>query len=164
MAEIKNNQGELYPKSRQEEQVDVYHGLEVKDPYRWLEDPDSEETEAWVEAQNKLTFGYLDKIGERSAIASRIEELWNYEKFSIPFREGARYFYFKNDGLQNQSVLYTLKTLEDEPKVLLDPNSLSEDGTVALSGLSLSGDGKLMAYGLSTGGSDWIEWKVSTPL
>ncbi len=160
MTEIKNNQGELYPKSRQEEQVDVYHGIEVKDPYRWLEDPDSEETEAWVEAQNKLTFGYLDKIGERSAIASRIEELWNYEKFSIPFREGARYFYFKNDGLQDQSVLYTLKTLEDEPKVLLDTNSLSEDGTVALSGLSLSGDGKLMAYGLSTGGSDWIEWKV----
>ncbi len=160
MTEIKNNQSLQYPKSPQEKQVDVYHGLEVKDPYRWLEDPDSEATEAWVEAQNKLTFGYLDKIGERSAIASRIEELWNYEKFSIPFREGARYFYFKNDGLQNQSVLYTLKTLEDEPKVLLDPNSLSEDGTVALSGLSLSWDGKLMAYGLSTGGSEWIEWKV----
>lgn len=149
-----------YPTSPKSNQVDNYHGTPVADPYRWLENPDSEETKAWVEAQNKVTFGYLQEISTREKIKQRLTKLWDYEKYSLPFKEGNRYFYFKNDGLQNQSVLYTLKTLNAEPKVLLDPNTLSKDGTVALSGLSISEDGKLLAYGLSTAGSDWQEWKV----
>jgi prolyl oligopeptidase len=149
-----------YPTSNKIGQVDIYHGIEVADPYRWLEDPDSEETKAWVEAQNQLTFGYLAQIPDREKIKQRVTQLWNYEKYGIPFKEGDRYFYFKNDGLQNQSVLYTLESLEATPQVLLDPNTLSEDGTVALSGLSISEDGKLMAYGLSSAGSDWVEWYV----
>ncbi|MEH2452673.1 prolyl oligopeptidase family serine peptidase [Nostoc sp.] len=157
-----------YPSSHKSNQVDNYHGTLVADPYRWLEDPDSEETRTWIEAQNQVTFGYLSEIPTREKIKQRLTKLWDYEKYGIPFKEGEylqdgsteRYFYFKNDGLQNQSVLYTLKTLEDQPKVLLDPNKLSEDGTVALSGLSISEDGKLLAYGLSTSGSDWQEWKV----
>jgi prolyl oligopeptidase len=149
-----------YPSSRKSDQVDNYHGTQVADPYRWLEDPDSEETKAWVQAQNKLTFGYLQEILSREKIKQRLTKLWDYEKYSIPFKEGDRYFYFKNDGLQNQSVLYTLTSLEAEAKVLLDPNKLSEDGTVALSGLSISENGRLLAYGLSTSGSDWQEWKV----
>ncbi|MDJ0691316.1 MAG: prolyl oligopeptidase family serine peptidase [Xenococcaceae cyanobacterium MO_188.B32] len=149
-----------YPPTHQDNQIDRYHGIEVKDPYRWLENPDSAATKAWVTAQNKVTFDYLEQIPAREKIKQRITELWDYEKFGIPFKRGERYFYFKNDGLQNQSVLYTLKSLDDEPKVLFDPNTLSEDGTVALSGLAISEDGKLMAYGLSTGGSDWIEYKV----
>ncbi|MEH2446680.1 MAG: prolyl oligopeptidase family serine peptidase [Nostoc sp.] len=157
-----------YPSSHKSNQVDSYHGTLVADPYRWLEDPDSEETRAWIEAQNQVTFGYLSEIPTREKIKQRLTKLWDYEKYGIPFKEGEslqdgsteRYFYFKNDGLQNQSVFYTLKTLEDQPKVLLDPNKLSEDGTVALSGLSISDDGKLLAYGLSASGSDWQEWKV----
>ncbi|BDI19895.1 prolyl endopeptidase [Nostoc cf. commune SO-36] len=157
-----------YPSSHKSNQVDDYHGTLVADPYRWLEDPDSEETRTWIEAQNQVTFGYLGEIPAREKIKQRLTKLWDYEKYGIPFKEGEslqdgsteRYFYFKNDGLQNQSVLYTLKTLDDEPKVLLDPNKLSEDGTVALSGLSISEDGRLLAYGLSSSGSDWQEWKV----
>ncbi|MBD2002529.1 MULTISPECIES: prolyl oligopeptidase family serine peptidase [Cyanophyceae] len=152
-----------YPTSQKVDQVDDYHGTKVEDPYRWLEDPDSDETKAWVEAQNQVTFEYLNEITVREKIKQRLTQLWDYEKFSIPFKEGdraLRYFYFKNDGLQNQSVLYTLISLDAEPKVLLDPNKLSEDGTVALSGVSISEDAKLMAYGLSTSGSDWQEWKV----
>ncbi|MBD0302942.1 MAG: S9 family peptidase [Tolypothrix sp. T3-bin4] len=149
-----------YPSSRKSDRVDDYHGTIVADPYRFLEDPDSEETKAWVEAENQVTFGYLNEIPAREKIKQRLTKLWDYEKYSIPFQEGENYFYFKNDGLQNQSVLYTLKTLDGEPKVLLDPNKLSEDGTVALSGLSISKDGKLLAYGLSSSGSDWQEWKV----
>lgn len=150
----------VYPPSRKVDQVDDYKGVQVPDPYRWLEDPDSDETKAWVEAQNEVTFGYLGEIPAREQIKQRLTELWDYEKFGIPFKEGIRYFYFKNDGLQNQSVLWTLTSLDAEPRVLLDPNTLSEDGTVALSGLSISEDGKLMAYGLSTSGSDWQEWKL----
>lgn len=149
-----------YPPTHKVSQVDNYYGVEVADPYRWLEDPDSEETQAWVEAQNQLTFGYLEEIPARDRLRERLTKLWNYEKYGIPFQEGERYFYFKNDGLQNQSVLYTLKALDDTPVVLLDPNKLSEDGTIALSGLAISEDGKRMAYGLSTSGSDWQEWKV----
>ncbi len=157
-----------YPSSYKSNQVDNYHGTLVADPYRWLEDPDSEETRTWIEVQNQVTFGYLSEIPAREKIKQRLTKLWDYEKYGIPFKEGEslrdgsteRYFYFKNDGLQNQSVFYTLKTLDDQPKVLLDPNQLSEDGTVALSGLSISEDGKLLAYGLSTSGSDWQEWKV----
>lgn len=149
-----------YPSSRKVEQIDSYHSVQVVDSYRWLEDPDSDETRAWVEAQNQVTFDYLNQISVREQLKQRLTQLWDYEKYSIPFKQGDRYFYFKNDGLQNQSVLYTLKSLDAEPKVLLDPNTLSEDGTVALSGIALAEDGKVMAYGLSTSGSDWQEWKV----
>jgi prolyl oligopeptidase len=140
--------------------VDFYHGQAVPDPYRWLEDLDSEQTRAWIEAQNRLTFDYLQRIPARQRLLERLRQLWNYEKYSQPFKEGNRYFYFKNDGLQNQSVLYTQESLEGEARVLLDPNTLSEDGTVALSGIAISRDGRYLAYGLSRSGSDWQEWKV----
>lgn len=154
------NQPLNYPPTRKSDQIDEYHGIAVADPYRWLEDPDSEATQSWVESQNKITFDYLNQIPQREEIKQRIAKLWNYEKYGTPFKEGNRYFYFKNDGLQNQSVLYTLNSLDGEPRVLIDPNTLSEDGTVALSGLAISHDGNLMAYGISTSGSDWTEWKV----
>lgn len=154
------NQTFNYPPSQTVDVVDRYHGTEVKDPYRWLEDADAEATQAWVEAQNQVTFGFLEGISVRSRLQERLTQLWDYEKYGIPFKEGDRYFYFKNDGLQNQSVLYTLASLDGEPTVLLDPNQLSPDGTIALSGMAISDDGKLMAYALSTGGSDWKEWQV----
>ncbi|MBC8121374.1 MAG: S9 family peptidase [Gemmatimonadaceae bacterium] len=149
-----------YPQATRVDQTDNYHGTSVSDPYRWLEDPDSEPTRTWIEAENKITFGYLDDIPERAAIKQRLTTLWNYERYGVPFKEGGRYFFSKNDGLQNQNVVYTLAALDDTPRVLLDPNLLSADGTVALSGSSISEDGKLMAYGTSTSGSDWQEWKV----
>ena len=150
----------IYPPAHRVEQSDRYHGITVKDPYRWLENPDSEATRAWIAAQNKVTSEYLASISAKENIQQRLTQLWDYEKYGSPFKRGDKYFYFKNDGLQNQSVLYTLNSLEDEPRVLLDPNQLSEDGTVALAGLSISDDGKWMAYGLSTAGSDWVEYKV----
>ncbi len=150
----------VYPQTAQAEQSDNYHGVEIKDPYRWLENPDSDETRAWVKAQNEVTTGYLETIAARDKIQQRLTQLWNYEKYGSPFKRGQGYFYFKNDGLQNQSVLYTLNSLDDEGKVLLDPNTLSEDGTVALAGLSISDDGNWMAYGLSNAGSDWVEYRV----
>ncbi|MCH8922655.1 MAG: S9 family peptidase [Planctomycetes bacterium] len=149
-----------YPKTRKGDHLDDYHGRKIADPYRWLEDADSQETTAWVKAQNELTFGFLKNIPQREAIRKRLTKLWNYERFGTPRRRGGRYFYSRNDGLQNQSVLYTAHSLDEEPRVLLDPNTLSDDGTVALSGQSVSDDGRLMAYGLSTAGSDWQEWKV----
>ncbi|MFM2061376.1 MAG: hypothetical protein RLZZ507_1046 [Cyanobacteriota bacterium] len=149
-----------YPTTSKSNRVDNYHGTMVADPYRALEDPDTEETKVWVEAQNQVTFKYLSEIPAREKIKQRLTKLWDYEKYGIPFKEGENYFYFKNDGLQNQSVLYTLPSLDAEPRVLLDPNQLSEDGTVALSGIEISESGKLLAYGLSTSGSDWQEWKV----
>ena len=155
-----SSQGLSYPPTRQGQQSDIYHGIEVKDPYRWLEDPDSEETKAWVREQNQVTTDYLSQISSREGIKSRLTELWNYEKYSSPFKRGERYFYFKNDGLQNQSVLYTLQSLDGEPSVLLDPNQLSEDGTIALSGIAISDNGQYLAYGLSTAGSDWVEYFV----
>ena len=149
-----------YPNTRKADQIDTYHGVEVADPYRWLEDPNSEETRQWVEAQNKVTFGYLNQLPGREKLNARLTELWNYERYGIPFKQGDRYFYYKNDGLQNQSVLYALPTLDAEPSVLLDPNTLSEDGTVALGGIAISEDARYLAYGLSTAGSDWTEWRV----
>ncbi len=149
-----------YPITQQTQQSDVYHGVTVADPYRWLEDDNSPETKAWVEAQNKVTFGYLEKIPQRANIKSRLTELWNFERYGAPFKQGSRYFISKNDGLQNQSVLYTMTALDAEPVLLLDPNKLSADGTVALSSYDISDDGNLMAYGLSTAGSDWQEWRV----
>ena len=150
----------VYPSAKKGEQVDDYHGTKISDPYRWLEDLDSADTKQWVEAQNRLTNAYLAEIPARKRIKERLTKLWNFERFGIPFREGNRYFYTKNDGLQNQSVLYTVASLSDEPRVLLDPNKLSADGTVALAGTAISRDGKLMAYGLATSGSDWSEWRV----
>ncbi|MFN2453159.1 MAG: prolyl oligopeptidase family protein [Pyrinomonadaceae bacterium] len=149
-----------YPQAKKINQLDDYHGTKVADPYRWLEDLDSADTKAWVEAENRLTFGYLNDIPERTRIKERLTKLWNYERFSAPFKENNRYFYFKNNGLQNQSVLYTVTSLDGAPQVLLDPNKLSTDGTIALNGLRVSDDGKLMAYGLSTSGSDWQQWRV----
>jgi prolyl oligopeptidase len=149
-----------YPKARKVEVVDEYHGVKVADPYRWLEDPASRESREWIEAQNRLTYGFLESIPERDAIRERLTQLWNYERFGLPSKRENRYFYSRNDGLQNQNVLYTATSLTAEPKVLLDPNKLSEDGTVALSGTAITENGKLMAYGLSARGSDWQEWKV----
>ena len=149
-----------YPESKRMDQVDDYHGTKVADPYRWLEDTDSEETRAWVAAQNKLTYSYLDEIPARAQIKARVTNLWNFERFGTPFKEGNRYFYARNDGLQNQSVIYTTTSLDSPAEVLIDPNNLSSDGTVALSGIQVSHDGKLMAYGLSASGSDWQEWRV----
>jgi len=150
----------VYPQTSESDHIDNYHGTLVADPYRGLEDTNAETTRLWMEAQNRLTFAYLEEIPTREKIAQRLTQLWNYEKYGIPFREGDRYFYFKNDGLQNQSVLYTLPNLAEESRVLLDPNELSADGTIAISGFSLSKDGNLLAYGLSTSGSDWQHWKV----
>ena len=149
-----------YPDSPKGNQIDTYHGITVPDPYRWLEDPQSPDSRQWIEAQNQVTFGYLEDLPRRDEINQRLTQLWNYERYSTPFKRGGRYFYFKNDGLQNQSVLYTLPSLEAEPRVLLDPNTLSEDGTVALSGMAVSENGAYLAYGLSTAGSDWVEWHV----
>lgn len=158
-AEVKAPRFE-YPKAAKGDVVDDYHGTKIADPYRWLEDLDSKETGAWVEAENKVTFGYLDTIAARAAIRERLTALWNFERYGVPFREGGRYFWSRNDGLQNQSVIYTAKTLKDEPKVLLDPNTLSADGTVALTGSAVSPNGKMMAYGLAASGSDWQEYRV----
>jgi prolyl oligopeptidase len=149
-----------YPVARKSDQIDDYHGMKVADPYRWLEDLDSAETRQWVEAENNLTFAYLNAIPQRAAIRERLTKLWNYEKYGVPFKEGNRYFYTRNSGLQNQSVLYTVTSLDAPPQMILDPNTLSADGTVAVSGLQTSPDGKLLAYSLSASGSDWQEWKV----
>ncbi len=140
--------------------VEDFFGTPVADPYRWLEDDNSAETKAWVEAQNKVTFGYLDQIPQRAQIRERITRLWDFEKFSAPFKRGQRYFYFYNTGLQNQAVLFVAESPKDKGRVLLDPNTLSQDGTVALSGFSLTEEGRLLAYSISVAGSDWQTWKV----
>ena len=149
-----------YPAARKSDVVDDYHGTRVPDPYRWLEDPDSPESRAWIEAENRLTAAYLAEIPARSTIRERLTKLWNYPKYGTPFRKGRRYFFFKNDGLQNQSVLYKQASLTADPETLLDPNLLSEDGTVALSTMAVSDDGRLLAYGTSASGSDWEEFRV----
>ena len=149
-----------YPAARKSDVVDDYHGTRVPDPYRWLEDPDSPESRAWIEAQNRLTAAYLAEIPARAALRERLTKLWNYPKYGTPFRKARRYFFFKNDGLQNQSVLYKQASLTADPETLLDPNVLSEDGTVALSTLAVSEDGRLLAYGTSASGSDWEEFRV----
>jgi len=145
-----------YPKTKTVEHVDTYHGVQVQDPYRWLETDvrESDEVRAWVEAQNEVTFGYLEGIPERSTIRKRLTELWNYEKFEAPFKKSHRYYFYKNDGLQNQDVLYAQRSLLEQPQVLIDPNGWSKDGTVALSGTSFSGDGRYVAYGIAEADSD----------
>jgi prolyl oligopeptidase len=149
-----------YPVTAKGDQKDDYHGTVVADPYRWLEDPDSPETRAWIEAENRLTFGYLDKLPARQKLRERLTELWNFERYSPPIMRGGKVFFTKNDGLQNQAVLYVADSLEGTPRVLLDPNGLSKDGTVALSGWTVSEDGKRLAYGTSAAGSDWQTWRV----
>ena len=149
-----------YPKTKTVDQIDDYSGTKVADPYRWLEDLDSPETATWVAAENEVTFKFLEEIPARDKIKARMTHLWDYEKYGTPFKEGGRYFFSKNDGLQPQSVMYVSEALDAEPRVLIDPNKLSVDGTVALAGLDISDDGKLMAYGLSAAGSDWVEYHV----
>jgi prolyl oligopeptidase len=142
--------------------VDVYHGVKVPDPFRWLEDDvrTSEKVAEWVKAQNEVTFGYLEQIPEREQITQRLTDLWNFEKYGSPFKRGGAYYYYKNDGLQNQYVLYRMESLDAEPKVLIDPNTWSKDGTVALAGEAFSDDGKYIAYGVQDAGSDWRTWKI----
>jgi len=149
-----------YPVSPRDATINILHGIEVADPYRWLEEIDSEQTQKWIAAQNAVTFAYLSQIPARKTICRRLTALWDYEKYEPPFKRGGRYFFSRNDGLQNQSVLYWMASLDDEPKLLLDPNLLSEDGTVAVTGYTVSEDGQLMAYGLSSAGSDWQEWHI----
>ncbi len=149
-----------YPPTRRDDLVETLHGVAVADPYRWLEDLDAPETRAWIAAQNRLTCEFLSRAPARESLKQRLTELWDYEKFGVPTRRGERYFYTRNDGLQNQSVLYWQDGLTGEPQVLLDPNTLSEDGTVALMSYAISDDGRFVAYGLSAAGSDWMEWRV----
>ena len=149
-----------YPKAKKVDTVDVYFGHKVADPYRWLEDDNAPETEAWVKAENKITFDYLNKIPFREALKKHLTKIWNYPKYRVPFKKGGRYFMFKNDGVQNQDVLYMMSDPQDEPEVLLDPNLFSVDGTVALADVSVSKDGKHLAYSISSGGSDWNEVHV----
>lgn len=150
----------IYPPTHRGDQVDDYHGTQVADPYRHLEDLNSEQTKDWVAAQNKLTFNYLSRLPKRNSLRERLTKLWDYERFGLPRKKGSRYFYTHNDGLQNQSVLYVAERLDAEPRLLLDPNKLSADGTVDLAGWQVSEDGNLLAYGISSAGSDWKEWKV----
>ena len=149
-----------YPQTRKDDQVDDYHGTKVTDPYRWLEDDNSAETAKWVEAENKVTFGYLEKIPYRAQVKTRLEQLFNYPKYTAPFRKGEYLFFTKNDGLQNQNVVYVQKGLQGAPEVLLDPNKLSADGTSRLLSFDVSTDGRYAAYGISVGGSDWQEAHV----
>lgn len=162
MMSCKNNQDKetiavTYPETKTVDTVNTYFGVEVKDPYRWLEDDRSEDTEAWVKTQNKTTFGYLDNIPFREDLKERLSKLWNYEKVGSPFIEGDYTYFYKNDGLQNQYVIYRHKTGEDPSTatVFLDPNTFSEDGTISLGNLSFSKSGKIAAYSISEGGSDW---------
>lgn len=152
----------IYPPTKRVEFVEQLHGTPVPDPYRWLEEDvrKSPEVRAWVDAQSKLTADYLKAIPEREAIAKKLTEMWNYEKFSVPEKQGGKYFFFKNDGLQNQSVFYKQDSLEGDPKVLIDPNSWTKDGTIALGSVAFSDDGSLAAYATNEAGSDWTTWKV----
>ena len=136
-----------YPDTKKGDTADDYHGTKVADPYRWLEDDvrTSKDVAAWVEAENKVTFAYLESIPEREAIKNRITEIYNFEKIGAPFKHSGRYFFFKNDGLQNQNVLYVQDTLDGDAQMLMDPNTWTKDGTVALSGLAVSDDAKLIA-------------------
>lgn len=149
-----------YPETQRGDVLDDYHGRQVADPYRWLEDTESAATADWIDRQNQVTDAYLAALPEREAIANRLRELWNYERFGVPQPRGGHYFYTRNDGLQDQSVYYRAGSLDAEPEVLIDPNRLSEDGTVALADAVPSEDGQWLAYGLADGGSDWRTWKV----
>ena len=151
-----------YPTTNKVDQTDDYFGVTVADPYRWLEDDarQSEDVAQWVKQQNEVAFGYIEKLPYRKEIQARLTKLWDFEKYSAPFRRGDRYYFQKNDGLQNQYVLYVMDSLEAQSKVLIDPNTWSEDGTIALSGTAFSDDGKYLAYGVQESGSDWRTWRV----
>ena len=146
-----------YPPTQKGDVKDSYFGTEVEDPYRWLEDDNSPETAEWVKAQNQLTFGYLATLPYREEIKTRLTELWDYPKYGAPFKEAGKYFFYKNNGLQNQSVLYMGSDLAAEPSILLDPNTLSADGTAALTNIEISNDGKYLMYQVAKSGSDWNE-------
>lgn len=146
-----------YPSTEKKVVVDNYFGTKVEDPYRWLEDDNAADTKAWVQKQNEVTETYLATIPYRDKIKKRLEALWNYPKYGAPFKKGSYYYFYKNDGLQNQSVLYRVKNLNDEPEVFIDPNTLSEEGLAALGSLSFSKSGKMLAYSVSKAGSDWSE-------
>ncbi len=149
-----------YPDSPRGADVDVYHGTHVADPYRWLEDLDSPQTAAWVAAQNELTFGFLANLPQRSRFRDRLTALWNYERVGVPVKEGGRYFFSRNSGLQNQAVFLVQESPASEPRVLIDPNTLAADGTVALTTTQVSRDGRWVGYGTATAGSDWNEFRV----
>ena len=151
-----------YPVTVGSDQSDVYHGTVVADPYRWLEDDvrESDAVKQWVDRQNEVTFAYLETIEERETIRARLEELWNFERYGLPRKVGGRYFYNHNDGLQNQSVIFTQATLDDKPQLLIDPNTWSDDGTIALASYFPSSDGKHFAYLVQESGSDWRSAKI----
>jgi prolyl oligopeptidase len=149
-----------YPPARLGDGADDFFGTKIADPYRWLENADSPETRAWIDAENRLTAAYLEQVSQRPAIHHLLTRLWDYERYGVPSQEGPYYIYGRNDGLQNQAVIYRAAALDGEAAVLLDPNHLSADGTVALSGASFTDDGERLAYGLSSSGSDWIDWHV----
>ena len=159
-AMAQNGASLTYPQTRKSDQTDDYHGTKVADPYRWLEDDRSAETGEWVKAQNKVTFGYLEGIPYRKQLQDRLEQVYNYPKYSAPSRKGEWFYFSKNDGLQNQSVLYRQKGLEGTPELVIDPNKLSSDGTTRLTAFSLSKDGKYAVVGTSKGGSDWNEYRI----
>ena len=149
-----------YPKTKTVDVAEDYFGTKVKDPYRWLEDDNSPETRAWVKAQNEVTFSYLAAIPERESIEKRLIELWNYERYGLPSKEGPFYVWSRNDGLQNQAVVYRAESLDAEGEVLIDPNTLASDGTVSLGATAYTDDGRYMAWASQSGGSDWLEWRV----
>jgi prolyl oligopeptidase len=152
-----------YPATATVQHVDTYHGVDVADPYRWLEDDvrESDAVQEWVEAQNEVTFAYLASIPERDVIEERLKELWDYERYGMPVKEGGRYYYSYNNGLQNQNVIYTQADLDVEPELLIDPNSWSDDGTVALASYFPSPDGRHVAYLVQDGGSDWRTARIT---
>jgi prolyl oligopeptidase len=149
-----------YPPAPRGDHVDTYHEIKVADPYRWLEDLDSAATAAWVKAQNELTFGFLESLPQRAVFRDRLTTLWNYPRVGVPRKEGGRYFFSKNTGLQNQAVYYVQESLHAEPRVLIDPNLLAKDGTMALTSARPSSDGKWVGYGIAAAGSDWNEFRV----
>jgi prolyl oligopeptidase len=155
-----NAQTITYPAAKKGPQVDTFFGVTVADPYRWLEDSDSADTRAWIDAENLVTFDYLSRIPERAAIKARLTRLWDYERFGTPSKEGPWYVFSRNTGLQPQAVVYKTRSLGAAPEVLIDPNTLSKDGTVALGAVSFTRDGRYMAYSVAASGSDWIEWRV----
>ncbi len=161
MTTISTAQSLTYPETRKDGSIiDEYHGTKVADPYRWLEDDNSDETKAWVKSQNEVTFGYLKAIPQRAKIRERLEKAWNYERTGVPFEHGGKWFFNRNSGLQNQSVLHVTESLAAEARVLLDPNTLSKDGTTSLTEAAPSEDGKWLVYGVSKAGSDWQEFRV----
>jgi prolyl oligopeptidase len=151
---------EAYPEARRVDHTDEYFGAVVADPYRWMEDLESPEVAAWVESENAIAIPFLERIPGREGIKGRLTELWNYERLGVPWKDGGLYFYTRNDGLQDQDVVYVAESLQEEPSVLLDPNGFSEDATVALAGMSVSPDGRYLAYATSDGGTDWTAWHV----